>query len=178
MNLLFLHGPPATGKYTVGRELAALTGYELYHNHLVVDDVLKRHTFGTPGFVAERNQRWRDHLAQAVHAKQRGLIFTFNPENSVPQAFIDWLFTELPRAGASLASIGLTATEATIEARLASEQRQGFKKLTDLALYRQLRAAGAFQSPTIPRTDLQIDTALSHPGASARQIAAHFNLDS
>lgn len=62
MRLLFLHGPPATGKYTVGRELAALTGWELYHNHLVVDEVLARHAFGTPGFVAERDQRWRAHL--------------------------------------------------------------------------------------------------------------------
>jgi len=28
MDLVFLHGPPATGQCTVGRELAALTGSE------------------------------------------------------------------------------------------------------------------------------------------------------
>ena len=50
MPLLFLHGPPATGKLTVARELAALTGWELFHNHLVVDAVLRDHPFGTPGF--------------------------------------------------------------------------------------------------------------------------------
>ena len=29
VNLVFLHGPAAAGKYTVARELAALTGFEL-----------------------------------------------------------------------------------------------------------------------------------------------------
>jgi len=34
MNLVFLHGPAASGKLTVGRELSRLTGYRLFHNHL------------------------------------------------------------------------------------------------------------------------------------------------
>jgi len=176
MHLLFLHGPPATGKYTVGRELAALTGFELYHNHLVVDDVLSRHAFGTPAFVAGRDQLWREHIAAAADSATRRMIFTFNPENSVPQAFIDWLFHELPQRGATLHSVALTASEAVIESRLATAQRQGFKKLTDLALYRQLRAAGVFTQPVIPRSDLLIDTTAATPAESARQIARHFTL--
>ena len=142
MILVFIHGPAAAGKYTVGRELAALTGFELYHNHLVVDEVLKHHPFGTPGFVAERDRRWREHFAIAAANPKRRLIFTFNPENSVPQAFIDWLFTALPARDTTLHSVGLVLSEAAIEARLATDQRKGFRKLTDLALYRQLRDEG------------------------------------
>ena len=104
------------------------------------------------------------------------LIFTFNPENSVPQAFINWLFSELPRRGVGLHSIGITASEKIIEARIATPQRQQFKKLTDAALYRQLRDSGAFASPLIPRTDLMIDTGTIPPPAAARHIAAHFLL--
>ena len=37
--------------------------------------------------------------------------------------------------------------------------RQDFRKLTDLALYRQLRDTGAFATPRIPRSDLTLDTA-------------------
>ena len=33
MNLIFIYGPPATGKLTIATELAALTGYTLFHNH-------------------------------------------------------------------------------------------------------------------------------------------------
>ena len=176
MLLVFLHGPAAAGKYTVGRELAAGTGFELYHNHLVVDEVLKQHAFGTPGFVAERDRRWREHFAAAAADPRRRLIFTFNPENSVPQAFIDWLFTELPARGTTLHSVGLVLSEPAIEARLGSDQRKGFRKLTDLALYRQLRDTGTFATPIIPRTDLEIDTEHATPSDSADCIARHFNL--
>ena len=44
MELIVLHGPPAVGKLTVGREASALTGFPLFHNHLVVDTV----TAGSP----------------------------------------------------------------------------------------------------------------------------------
>jgi hypothetical protein len=174
--LVFIHGAPATGKYTIGRELAALTGFELYHNHIVVDEVLKIHAFGTPGFVAERDRRWRDYFIAGAREPSRRLIFTFNPENTVPQAFIDWLFGDLVRSGVTLHSVGLTLSEADIEARLATEQRKGFRKLTDLALYRSLRAAGTFSTPLIPRTDLQIDTAECAPVAAALVIRDHFRL--
>jgi hypothetical protein len=53
---------------------------------------------------------------------------------------------------------------------------QLFKKLTDVALYRQLRDSGTFATPHIPRTDLRIDTGVTMPGAAARQIADCFQL--
>jgi len=174
--LVFLHGPAAAGKYTVGRELAARTGFELYHNHLVVDEVLKQYAFGTPGFVAERDRRWREHFTAAAADSRRRLIFTFNPENSVPQAFIDWVFTALPARGVALHSVGLTLSEAAIEARLATDQRKQFRKLVDLPLYRQLRDAGTFATPIIPRSDLVIDTEHSSPVESAHRIALYFKL--
>jgi hypothetical protein len=171
VQFIFIHGAPATGKYTVARELAALTGHELYHNHLVVDEVLKTHAFGTPGFVAERDRRWREHFAAAAGDPGRKLIFTFNPENTVPQAFIDWMFTDLPRRGVRLFSAQLIASEAAIEGRLNSKQRQGFRKLTDLELYRRLRDSGAFATPVLPPADLTIDTERHTPAESARLIA-------
>jgi hypothetical protein len=174
VNLFFLHGPAAAGKYTVAKELAAVTGWELYHNHLVVDEVLKHHAFGTASFVAARDRRWREYFGRYPGAGRPDVIFTFNPENTVPQAFIDWLFTALPRRGVAVHSIALAASEAVIESRLASAQRRQFKKLADLALYRQLRDAGAFRTPVIPRTDLHIDTGQVEPVEATRLIAQRF----
>ena len=176
MHLLFLHGPAAAGKYTVAKELVTLTGFELYHNHLVVDEVLKTHAFGTPGFVVERDRLWRKFFAQFPGPGRTNIIFTFNPENTVPQAFIDWLFAEPARRGVQFTSIEITADETVIESRIASQQRQQFRKLTDLALYRQLRDSGAFRTPVIPRTDLLIDTGAAEPADAAKQIALRFGL--
>lgn len=176
MHLVFLHGPAAVGKYTVAQELATLTGAELYHNHLVVDEVLARHAFGTPEFIRERDRLWREFFAQFPSAAKPRVIFTFNPENTVPQAFIDWLFAELPRRGVEVHSVELTASEAVIESRLESAQRRQFRKLTDPGLYRQLRASGTFDSPAISRTDLRIDTETTLPSAAAQSIGGHFQL--
>jgi len=176
MHLVFLHGAPATGKHTVGCELAVLTAFRLYHNHLVVDEVLTRHAFGTPGFIAERDQIWREHLTQLPAAGSKDVIFTFTPEETVPQDFVDWLFQELPPRGVTLHSIRLVAREAAIERRLGSESRRSFRKLVDFDLYRRLRAAGAFASPVIPRIDLTIDTGAHPPGASARLIVQHLGM--
>jgi hypothetical protein len=37
VDLVFLHGPAASGKLTVARALEARVGYPVFHNHLVVD---------------------------------------------------------------------------------------------------------------------------------------------
>jgi replication-associated recombination protein RarA len=47
MNLIFLYGPPGVGKLTVAQELAGMTGYKLFHNHLTVDLVYAVFDFGT-----------------------------------------------------------------------------------------------------------------------------------
>ena len=51
MKLIFLYGAPGTGKLTVARELAALTGYRLFHNHLTVDLAKAIFDFGTPDYL-------------------------------------------------------------------------------------------------------------------------------
>lgn len=172
--LYFLHGPPAAGKYTVGLELSSRTGAELFHNHIVVDAVLARHAFGTPEFILERDRQWRERLSRAAVDAPRGVIFTFNPENTVPQTFIDWLFHDLPSQRLRLHSIALTSSEAFIESRLASQQRRGFRKLSDVDLYRRLRGAGAFTQPVIPRTDLSLDTGELTPPEAADVILRAF----
>jgi hypothetical protein len=171
MNLVFIHGRPATGKLTIARRLVTLTNYQLYHNHIAVDEALQLYAFGTPGFVELREQLWRKFFLRAAKELPPGVIFTFSPENSVPQAFIDWLFGEWSAIGIRLFSVELFATEAVIEGRLAGGTRGHFKKLTDVNLYRELRAARAFESPVIPRSDLRIDTGKIPPPEASRLIA-------
>lgn len=48
--LVFVVGPPAVGKMTVGRELAARTGLVLFHNHHTIDLVLRFFPYGTPPY--------------------------------------------------------------------------------------------------------------------------------
>ena len=50
MQVIFIHGPAASGKHTIGAELSRLTGLPLFHNHLAVDTALSLFAFGTPEF--------------------------------------------------------------------------------------------------------------------------------
>jgi len=83
MRLIFIYGLPATGKLTVAQELVAITGYKLFHNHLVVDLLLSVFDFGSPQFVQLREQVWLSVFEQAGRSQLPGMIFTFAPEATV-----------------------------------------------------------------------------------------------
>jgi len=77
MKFVVIFGPPAVGKMTVGFELAKLTGFKLFHNHMTIDLVLNFFDFGEPQFtrlVGEFRQRIFEEVAAGDFS---GLIFTF-----------------------------------------------------------------------------------------------------
>ena len=89
MRLIFIYGLPATGKLTVAQELAKLTGYKLFHNHMVVDLLLSSLEFGSAQFVRLREKIWLGVFREASRAQVPGLIFTFNPEKTVRAGFVE-----------------------------------------------------------------------------------------
>jgi len=172
MKLLFLYGRPAVGKLTVARAVAARTGGRLFHNHLAVNLALAVYDFGTQGFVALREKVWNDVFRQALADKLPLLIFTFNPENSVPQRFIDGLFAEVAEGGGEVIPVELVASETAIESRLGSDSRRVEGKTLNAGAYRQLRDKGVFDSPVIAAPRLRLDTEKLSPAESAELISA------
>lgn len=179
--IIFLYGKPASGKYTIAREIVKSSGYYLYHNHEVVDKVLKEYSFGTPQFIAERDKTWREYFSNLDKGNKgnknhNNIVFTFNPENTVPQEFIDWLFNDLNKllsTGVVIYSINIKAKENSIISRINNESRKTYKKLADEILYKELDEAKTFDNPTIPRTDLIIDTDILTPKEAATAIIKH-----
>ena len=75
--LVFIVGPPAVGKMTVGAALAARTGLRLFHNHRTIDLVLPFFTFGSPPFGRLVNEFRRRILEEVASSDLPGLIFTY-----------------------------------------------------------------------------------------------------
>ena len=175
MNLVFLHGAPGVGKLTVARELCALTGYRLFHNHLTVDLVSAVFDFGTQPFVILRESIW---LAVFREAAARGvsLVFTFAPERTVTEHFIEDAVGAVESAGGRVLFVELTCDEGELERRIVSPARQSFGKLQSVELYRELKEAGVLQYAAMPESELSLDTTGSPPQETAHRIAEHFRL--
>jgi len=75
--LVFVVGPPAVGKMTVGHELAARTGFRLFHNHHTIDLVLRFFDYGTPPFARLVGDFRRRIFEEVAASSLPGLIFTF-----------------------------------------------------------------------------------------------------
>jgi hypothetical protein len=172
LKILFLYGRPAVGKLTVARALAARTGGRLFHNHLTVNLVLSVFDFGTPAFIELRAKIWMDVFRRALAEKVPLLIFTFNPESTVSQTFIDELFVEVVAAGGEIIPVELIASEKAIEERLGSESRRMERKTMSAETYRELRAKGVFETPRILSPRLTLDTEALNPAESAERIAS------
>ena len=168
--LVVIYGPPASGKLTIAQELGRLTELKVFHNHLTVDLLLSLFEFGSTAFVSLREQIWLSAMREACAAKI-GLIFTFTPERTVTDGFLNRLVDEATSWGADVRLVEVVCSEEEIEERLASSSRKQFGKLQSVEEYRKLRAQGVFAIPITLTPDLKIDTSVTAPGTSAVRIA-------
>lgn len=170
MHVVFLHGPAASGKHTIGSALSAISGWPLFHNHLAVDAAKALFAFGTPGFKRLRAEIWTAAFAEAAAAGQ-SFVFTFHPEASVDPALIGELEQVVKTQGGRVHFVELRCSREAVLARVGNQSRARFGKLTDAGFYAQLEAAGAFEFPPLPMPLLVIDTEQHEPAQAAALIA-------
>ena len=175
MKLLFLYGPAASGKLTIARELATLTGFALFHNHLVVDAVAAVFPFGSDQFVKLREQFWLAMFHEAAEAG-RSLIFTFAPEASVAPDFSDRAGQAVEAAGGEIIFVRLTLSHDEQERRIGNHDRVAFGKLRSVDPLRELRHQFTASEAAMPPAAFTIDTGAIKPTAASRLIADRFNL--
>ena len=175
MKLVFIFGPAASGKLTIARELAALTGLTVFHNHLVVDAVTAVFPFGSPQFIRLREQMWMAMFEEAARAR-RSIIFTFQPEPTVAEDFPERVQRLIASVGGEVAFVRLKVARDIQESRIGAESRRKFGKLVSLDLLRELTAAFEACEARMPEAALTIDTGLATPAAAALQIAETLGL--
>jgi predicted kinase len=173
--LIYIYGPPASGKLTVAERLSELTGFPLFHNHLTVNAVRPVFAFGTPPFV-EAVQAMRRGVFKAAARAGISLIYTNNSAWSGPnprarfEEAADAARAIMAGHGGRTLFVRLTAPQSALEERVANESRQAHDKLVDVVRLQEL-LADLDPSPLHP-DDLAIDTAHASPEESARIIAA------
>jgi hypothetical protein len=184
--LVFLIGPPAVGKMTVGRELARRTGLPLFTNHHTIDVVLPFFPFGSPPFNRLVREFRRRIMEEVAASDLPGLIFTFvrafdDPGDDAQVAQFSAIFTS---RGGRVVHAELQATQEERLRRCATELRLAQKPfMRDVAVSRErlldadasyrLDSGGRFEG----RPDwLRIENTDLPPEDVAARIIAHFAL--
>ena len=186
MTLVIIFGPPAVGKMAVGMELARLTGYKLFHNHMTVDTVMPLFPFESASYTKlVREFRERVFEEFAVHG-ERGLIFTFVwvLDDEGDRAFVEKTKETFSRHGADVCFVELTATQAERLRRNETPLRMTEKRpqrntagsrefLLEADTRYRMNTSGDFWYAD---RHLRIDNTTIEPEEVARRVAQHFKL--
>lgn len=73
---MVIFGPPAVGKMTVGRAVAASSEFRLFHNHAMLEPLLEVFDYGTPPF-AQLLGEFRRRVMEEAAASGADLVMTF-----------------------------------------------------------------------------------------------------
>jgi len=73
--LLLIFGPPAVGKMTVGRAVAARSRFRLFHNHMTIEPLMEVFGYGTPPFRT-LNPEFRRRVLEEAAAHDVDLVLT------------------------------------------------------------------------------------------------------
>ncbi len=173
MRLVFIYGLPGTGKLTVAREVARLTGFKLFHNHLTVDLAASLFKRGSPEYMEYVRSLRLEAFQRAAQANV-DLIFTFWYSNiSMPS--VERYRDVIESAGGTIHFVHLHCRADILEQRVVTDSRR-CKKIDSVADLRvALEQYGA--ADTISNTALEIDNSDLEPTVVAERIAAFFNLE-
>lgn len=176
MTLIFLYGPPAVGKYTVGKILARLTGYRLFHNHLTADLVEAIIDRGTPEFGRAARKIRLDMITVAADSKIAGLIFTFVYLHPKDIAEVRRYASTVRRFGGRVFFVKLTAGTDTLERRVVRPDRKRFGKISSRSKLRTLIGRHDFTTAIPGVSSLTIDTTKNSALQSAKRIQRFYRL--
>jgi hypothetical protein len=175
MRLLFLYGPPGVGKLTVARELVALTGFKLFHNHLTIDLVTSVFPRGASAYSRLVHRFRRDMFTEAARADV-DLIFTYVYAHPDDEADVRDMVAPVQANGGDVLFVQLSCRRDVLLRRVGAESRVAHGKIRDPALLAGLMDHYDLFDAVPFGESLQIDTSDTLPPDAARQIAAHYSL--
>jgi len=179
--LVCLIGPPAVGKTTVGQALSRVTGFRLFHGHVVSDALSPYFPFGTPSFT-RLSDAWRRMFFAEAYVAGLDVVTTVAWRFDVPadmETISGWL--EPFQSGGRVVCVELVAPLAVRMERNRNEDRWRQKHpywVTDDYLQQtdathRYDSGGAFPLD-VPH--LRLDITHLPAEAAADRIVEHFGL--
>lgn len=177
MNLVFIYGPPGVGKLTVAREVARLTGYKVFHNHVSIACVEAVFEFGTQPF-GRTLDRVRFAVFEEAAREGVSLVFTYVYAHPHDEPFVERVCAAVEPHGGRVLLVRLICDRETLERRLPHPDREAMGKLASLDTLREVTARYDIFSPVEGRESLSFDNTNTPPEEVAARIVSHYHLPS
>lgn len=175
MKLLFLYGPPASGKLTVAEEVAAQTGFKVFHNHLTIDLYKSLFEFGTDHFRRLLAETRLYIFEEAAKQQLPGVIFTFTYLKGRHEPFISKLVEVVEKYGGEVDFVQLYCQPEELERRVQATSRKKHQKLWDIEGLRTMMVQQDLFLLIPGQQSLSIDNTTLSPQEVAHQIIAHYH---
>src|SRR3989339_853875 len=132
MKLIILHGAPATGKFTIAKELEKKIAYKLIHIHSLYDfleDVFGKERYETSLEILNRTSL--DLFKQAAQIGIPGLIYTYAELARDNFRFLKDIIATLEGTKTDIFLVHLTCRQEELHLRVANASRKQFAKTTN-----------------------------------------------
>lgn len=176
MKMIFLYGPPAVGKLTVAKELAKITSYKLFHNHLTVDLVSSLYEWGSPKYW-EYLRSIREQLLANLAKDNVDIIFTYVYAAGEDEEVMERMFKKVEENGGEVLLVQLTTSIEKLKERIVAEDRRQFKKMHKTesleSWINQYKLFEAYPN----RQNLIVDNSEMDPNEVANLIVEKYNLN-
>ena len=176
MRLVFLYGPPAVGKLTVGQALAELTGFKLFHNHLTINLVASLFPRGSAPYERLLREIRCRMLAEAADAGVDAVMTWSYPRVPHAEDAARRYAEAVETRGGRVHLVQLVCETEALLGRIADPSRRAMGKLIDPVRAREMLVDRYPPRPLPFRDSLVVDTTALPPAAAAARIAAHYEL--
>jgi shikimate kinase len=175
MRLVFIYGPPASGKLTVATELAKLTGFKLFHNHVSIEFVQSIFEFGTKTFW-RLTGKYRLEMLEEAAKEGIDTVFTFVYGKGEDDQFVKRVLQRVGSHGGQVCFVRLYCDRKELVRRVKASQRRRMGKVGTEKMLIDLFRKHELDSEIPFSKSLSIDNTNQSPRKVAKSIMHHFKL--
>ena len=173
MKLIFIYGPPASGKLTVAEKLSSLTDIPLFHNHLsrdLVKDIYGDKLMDNYKLV----DQIRSDVLSYCASQNTDIIFTYVYGGEFDDDNVRKFTNDIESNGGEVIFVELRADRGDLLDRVSNDSRKRFKKLTDPEILANI--THDMEVYSIPFVNpVVINTSEKSPDEAAKLIADELN---